>query len=138
MPNHDRQQVFPAFCLYPVILGYYHHTIRHFRSAGIHQVAPTLDLDHTDATAFSRLPREIILDFLFTVKNGLDSGPVFGGRQVRMITQTGDIDICFAGCLQNGRSGRNLNRLSIDGHAYRVHIPLSNEFKRQFLDARFQ
>jgi hypothetical protein len=63
-----------------------------------------------------------ILDFMFTVKNGSGSGETSGRRQVRMITQTRDINISFAGGLQNGRSGRNLNRLPIDGQTNRIHF----------------
>ena len=122
MPSHDGHQVFLAVFLDALILGNHHHAISHFSCTGVHQVTLTLDLNHTDAAAFPELSGLGIFDFMFAVKNGLNGSTAFSGRQVRMVTQTGDIDVYFAGGFQNRRPGRHLHRLSVDGHPYSAHF----------------
>jgi hypothetical protein len=49
------------------------------------------------------------------VKNGFNRRVVFGRWQIRMKTQTGDINVCRAGSLQDSGTLWNLNLLPING-----------------------
>jgi hypothetical protein len=138
MPDHDGRQVFLSFFLYTLILSNHQHAICHFSCTGTHQVAPTLDLNHTDAAAFSGLVGLGIFYIVFALKNGLNRGAVFGRRQVRMVAQTRNINICLTGRFQNRRPGRHFNRLSIDGQIYSIHIQAYSDFGLMFSVYWFQ
>jgi hypothetical protein len=56
------------------------------------------------------------------MENDLNRGAVLGRRQVRVVTQTGNINIGLPGCFQNRRPGGHFNELSVDGQIYNAHF----------------
>jgi hypothetical protein len=110
-------------------LSHHHHAVCNFSCTRVCQVTSALHLDHTDAAAFPGIPWQGIFDSAFSLKNCLNGGTIFDRRQIRMVTQAGNINARLASGFQDGRPGRYLNPLSIYDHRYSIHIQISLEFR---------
>ena len=122
VPGHNRQQVFLALGSDTRILRDDDHPIRCRRCTGSDQIALPFDLDHTNTATVAELFRRNIFYFKFTLKNSPKRRAVLSRRQIRVVTQTGNINTCPAGSLQNCRSGRRFHLLIVYDQIYGFHI----------------